>query len=129
MSPQEASGAIGVLLPRDIPEPDLVAFAHEADAYAYAYAFDELRVDEDLGYRGGLVQAATSPRECLSSAPATATPTRRCMPEQEPEPTAAAAGPARHPRLCLRLDENPADGGRPASGHRVNQMPGRVPPR
>ena len=57
MSPQEASGAIGVLLPHDIPEPDLAACAHEADAYA----FDELRVDEDLGYRGGLVQAAAVP--------------------------------------------------------------------
>ncbi|MFF1300485.1 MULTISPECIES: hypothetical protein [unclassified Streptomyces] len=48
MSPQEASGAIGVLLPHDIPEPDLAACAHEADA-------------EDLGYRGGLVQAAAVP--------------------------------------------------------------------
>ncbi|WP_327721785.1 hypothetical protein OG381_45060 [Streptomyces sp. NBC_00490] len=50
---------MGVLLPRAIPQPDLVAFAHEADACAYAYVFDELRVVEDLGYRGGLVQAAT----------------------------------------------------------------------
>ncbi|GCB44273.1 LLM class flavin-dependent oxidoreductase [Streptomyces sp. NL15-2K] len=55
MSPQEASGTIGVLLPRDIPQGDLVAFAQEADDYG----FGELWVVEDLGYRGGLVQAAT----------------------------------------------------------------------
>ncbi|MFD3837987.1 hypothetical protein ACFWWC_17245 [Streptomyces sp. NPDC058642] len=48
-------GAICVLLPRDISQPGLVAFAHEADAYAY----DELRAVEDLVYRGRLVQAAT----------------------------------------------------------------------
>lgn len=54
MSPQEASGTIGVLLPRDIAQADLIAYAQEADAYG----FDELWVVEDLGYRGGLVQAA-----------------------------------------------------------------------
>ncbi|MFM9457649.1 LLM class flavin-dependent oxidoreductase [Streptomyces europaeiscabiei] len=55
MSPQEASGTVGVLLPRDIPQADLIAFAQEADDYG----FGELWVVEDLGYRGGLVQAAT----------------------------------------------------------------------
>lgn len=55
MSPQEASGTIGILLPRDIPQADLIPFAQEADDYG----FDELWVVEDLGYRGGLVQAAT----------------------------------------------------------------------
>ncbi|MER5525908.1 LLM class flavin-dependent oxidoreductase [Streptomyces sp. NPDC002677] len=55
MSPQETSGTIGVLLPRDIHRADLIAFAQEADAYG----FDELWVVEDLGYRGGPVQAAT----------------------------------------------------------------------
>ena len=55
MSPQEASGMIGVLLPRDIPQADVIAFAREADACG----FGELWVVEDLGYRGGLVQAAT----------------------------------------------------------------------
>ncbi|WP_405652285.1 LLM class flavin-dependent oxidoreductase [Streptomyces sp. NBC_00019] len=55
MSPQEASGTIGVLLPRDIPHADVIAFAQEADDYG----FDELWVVEDLGYRGGLAQAAT----------------------------------------------------------------------
>ncbi|MCQ4208598.1 LLM class flavin-dependent oxidoreductase [Streptomyces longispororuber] len=46
---------IGVLLPRDIPLNDLVAYARDADAYG----FGELWVVEDLGYRGGLAQAAT----------------------------------------------------------------------
>lgn len=55
MSPQDASGTIGVLLPRDIPHADLIPFAQEADDYG----FGELWVVEDLGYRGGLVQAAT----------------------------------------------------------------------
>ncbi|MFE4758500.1 LLM class flavin-dependent oxidoreductase [Streptomyces mirabilis] len=57
MTPQEASGTIGVLLPRDIPHADIICFAQEADAYG----FDELWVVEDLGYRGGLVQAAAVP--------------------------------------------------------------------
>ncbi|MGI5438241.1 LLM class flavin-dependent oxidoreductase [Streptomyces shenzhenensis] len=48
-------GAIGVLMPRDIPARDIVAFARRAEAHG----FDELWVVEDLGYRGGLTQAAT----------------------------------------------------------------------
>ncbi|GGX59039.1 LLM class flavin-dependent oxidoreductase [Streptomyces minutiscleroticus] len=48
-------GTIGVLLPRDIPLTDVVPFAQEADAHGFA----ELWVVEDLGYRGGLAQAAT----------------------------------------------------------------------
>lgn len=48
-------GAIGVLLPRDLPLADVVDFAREADALG----FHELWVVEDLGYRGGLVQATT----------------------------------------------------------------------
>jgi alkanesulfonate monooxygenase SsuD/methylene tetrahydromethanopterin reductase-like flavin-dependent oxidoreductase (luciferase family) len=51
----QMTGAIGVLLPCDIPPTDMVAFAREADTYG----FDELWVVEDLGYRGGLTQAAT----------------------------------------------------------------------
>ncbi|MGW2330299.1 LLM class flavin-dependent oxidoreductase [Streptomyces sp. NPDC001700] len=47
-------GAIGVLMPRDIPARHIVAFARRAEAHG----FDELWVVEDLGYRGGLVQAA-----------------------------------------------------------------------
>jgi alkanesulfonate monooxygenase SsuD/methylene tetrahydromethanopterin reductase-like flavin-dependent oxidoreductase (luciferase family) len=48
-------GTIGVLLPRDIPARDIITFARRAEAHG----FDELWVVEDLGYRGGLVQAAT----------------------------------------------------------------------
>jgi 5,10-methylenetetrahydromethanopterin reductase len=51
----QSPGAIGVLLPCDIPTADMIPFAREADAYG----FDELWVVEDLGYRGGLAQAAT----------------------------------------------------------------------
>ncbi len=47
--------AIGVLLPRDIPARDIITFARRAEEHG----FDELWVVEDLGYRGGLVQAAT----------------------------------------------------------------------
>ncbi|GAA2606148.1 LLM class flavin-dependent oxidoreductase [Streptomyces roseoviolaceus] len=48
-------GAIGALLPRDIPARDIITFARRAEAHG----FDELWVVEDLGYRGGPVQAAT----------------------------------------------------------------------
>ncbi|MFC3996183.1 LLM class flavin-dependent oxidoreductase [Nocardiopsis sediminis] len=49
------NGTIGVLLPRDTPARDIITFARRAEAYG----FDELWVVEDLGYRGGLAQAAT----------------------------------------------------------------------
>ncbi|MFE2499073.1 LLM class flavin-dependent oxidoreductase [Streptomyces scopuliridis] len=49
------NGTIGVLLPRDTPTRDIIPFAQRAEAHG----FDELWVVEDLGYRGGLVQAAT----------------------------------------------------------------------
>lgn len=52
---KHAHASIGVLLPRDIRPTDVIAFAREADAHG----FDELWVVEDLGYRGGLAQAAT----------------------------------------------------------------------
>ncbi|MGI3198753.1 LLM class flavin-dependent oxidoreductase [Streptomyces sp. GLT-R25] len=48
-------GTIGVLLPRDTPTRDIIPFARRAEEHG----FDELWVVEDLGYRGGLVQAAT----------------------------------------------------------------------
>ncbi|MFJ6564245.1 LLM class flavin-dependent oxidoreductase [Streptomyces sp. NPDC091412] len=48
-------GTIGVLIPRDIPAGDIVAFAQRAETHG----FDELWVVEDLSYRGGLAQAAT----------------------------------------------------------------------
>ena len=48
-------GTIGVLMPRDIPAGDIIAFARRAETHG----FGELWVVEDLGYRGGLAQAAT----------------------------------------------------------------------
>ncbi|MFF3710856.1 LLM class flavin-dependent oxidoreductase [Streptomyces phaeochromogenes] len=48
-------GTIGVLLPRDTPTRDIIPFARHAEEHG----FEELWVVEDLGYRGGLVQAAT----------------------------------------------------------------------
>ncbi|MEV2194835.1 LLM class flavin-dependent oxidoreductase [Streptomyces phaeochromogenes] len=48
-------GTIGVLLPRDTPTQDIIPFARRAEEHG----FDKLWVVEDLGYRGGLVQAAT----------------------------------------------------------------------
>ncbi len=46
--------AVGVMLPRDLPARDAIAFARRADALG----FDELWVVEDLGFRGGVAQAA-----------------------------------------------------------------------
>jgi alkanesulfonate monooxygenase SsuD/methylene tetrahydromethanopterin reductase-like flavin-dependent oxidoreductase (luciferase family) len=47
--------AAGVLLPRDLPAPLVVAYARRAEELG----FDELWVVEDLGFRGGVAQAAT----------------------------------------------------------------------
>lgn len=47
--------AVGVMLPRDLPASEVVPFARRAEALG----FDELWVVEDLGYRGGIAQAAT----------------------------------------------------------------------
>ena len=46
--------AVGVMLPRDLPVGDVLPFARRADALG----FDELWVVEDLGFRGGVAQAA-----------------------------------------------------------------------
>ncbi|MCR6704906.1 MAG: LLM class flavin-dependent oxidoreductase [Cellulomonas sp.] len=46
--------AVGVLLPRDLPADQVLPFARRADALG----FDELWVVEDLGFRGGVAQAA-----------------------------------------------------------------------
>ncbi len=54
-----ASGALpaaGVMLPRDLPAPLVVPFARRAEELG----FDELWVIEDLGFRGGVAQAATA---------------------------------------------------------------------
>lgn len=49
-----ASGRIGVMLPRDLPAEQVLDFARRADELG----FDELWVVEDLGFRGGIAQAA-----------------------------------------------------------------------
>lgn len=46
-------GRLGVMLPRDLPVGDVLAFARRAEALG----FDELWVVEDLGFRGGIAQA------------------------------------------------------------------------
>lgn len=50
------TGAVGVMLPRDLPPSLVVPFARRADELG----FDELWVVEDLGFRGGVAQAATA---------------------------------------------------------------------
>ncbi|MFD7645580.1 LLM class flavin-dependent oxidoreductase [Kitasatospora sp. NPDC059795] len=49
------AGRIGVMLPRDLPVNDLHPYARRAEELG----FDELWVVEDLGWRGGIAQAAT----------------------------------------------------------------------
>lgn len=46
--------AVGVMLPRDLPADRVLPFARRADELG----FDELWVVEDLGFRGGVAQAA-----------------------------------------------------------------------
>ena len=46
--------ATGILLPRDLPASEVVGYARRAEELG----FDELWVVEDLGYRGGIAQAA-----------------------------------------------------------------------
>lgn len=45
---------VGVMLPRDLPAAEVLPFARRADELG----FDELWVVEDLGFRGGVAQAA-----------------------------------------------------------------------
>lgn len=47
---------VGVMLPRDLPADQVLAFARRADELG----FDELWVVEDLGFHGGIAQAATA---------------------------------------------------------------------
>ena len=61
---------VGVMLPRDLPAEQFVDFARRAEELG----LDELWVVEDLGFRGGIAQAATAlavtariPREWISS--------------------------------------------------------------
>ncbi|QHC67435.1 LLM class flavin-dependent oxidoreductase [Rathayibacter sp. VKM Ac-2759] len=46
--------AVGILLPRDLPAAEVLPYARRAEALG----FDELWVIEDLGFRGGIAQAA-----------------------------------------------------------------------
>ncbi|RKE17005.1 LLM class flavin-dependent oxidoreductase [Streptomyces sp. TLI_171] len=55
MTTHHARGRVGVLLPRDLPVRDLLRYARRAEDSG----FDELWVVEDLGWRGGIAQAAT----------------------------------------------------------------------
>ncbi|MFF4344410.1 LLM class flavin-dependent oxidoreductase [Kitasatospora sp. NPDC001540] len=48
-------GRVGVLLPRDLPVHQLLPYARRAEELG----FDELWVVEDLGWRGGVAQAAS----------------------------------------------------------------------
>ena len=48
------SGSVGVILPRDLAPSRVLPFARRADELG----FDELWVVEDLGFRGGVAQAA-----------------------------------------------------------------------
>jgi 5,10-methylenetetrahydromethanopterin reductase len=49
----QAPALIGVMLPRDLPAPQILAFARRAEEHG----FDEIWVVEDLGFRGGIAQA------------------------------------------------------------------------
>ncbi|MFF5979719.1 LLM class flavin-dependent oxidoreductase [Streptomyces olindensis] len=50
-----ARGRVGVMLPRDLPVGDVLPFARRAEELG----FDQVWVVEDLGWRGGVAQAAT----------------------------------------------------------------------
>ncbi|GAA0441344.1 LLM class flavin-dependent oxidoreductase [Streptomyces olivaceiscleroticus] len=50
-----ARGRVGVLLPRDLPVRDVLPYARRAEELG----FEQLWVVEDLGWRGGIAQAAT----------------------------------------------------------------------
>lgn len=51
-----ATRRVGVMLPRDLPAAEVLPFARRADELG----FDELWVVEDLGFRGGVAQAAAA---------------------------------------------------------------------
>ena len=52
--PLSGARRVGVMLPRDLPVADVLPFARRAEELG----FDELWVVEDLGFRGGIAQAA-----------------------------------------------------------------------
>ncbi|WP_425826996.1 LLM class flavin-dependent oxidoreductase [Streptomyces fractus] len=51
-----ARGRVGVLLPRDLPAREVLSYARRAEELG----FDQLWVVEDLGWRGGIAQAASA---------------------------------------------------------------------
>ena len=55
-TPDEALPDVGIMLPRDLPAHEILDFARAADAAGFA----ELWVVEDLGFRGGIAQAAAA---------------------------------------------------------------------
>ncbi|MFJ8543371.1 LLM class flavin-dependent oxidoreductase [Streptomyces sp. NPDC093586] len=52
---QSPRGRVGVLLPRDLPARDVLPYARRAEELG----FEQIWVVEDLGWRGGIAQAAT----------------------------------------------------------------------
>ncbi|MFG6477306.1 LLM class flavin-dependent oxidoreductase [Microbacterium sp. P06] len=53
-APARPARSVGVVLPRDLPPTEVIPFAQRAERLG----FDELWVVEDLGFRGGVAQAA-----------------------------------------------------------------------
>ncbi|MFF1737357.1 LLM class flavin-dependent oxidoreductase [Streptomyces sp. NPDC058247] len=54
-APAPAQGRVGVMLPRDLPVRDVLPYARRAEELG----FDQIWVVEDLGWRGGVAQAAS----------------------------------------------------------------------
>ncbi|WP_240037007.1 LLM class flavin-dependent oxidoreductase [Leifsonia flava] len=52
---ESQGAAVAVMLPRDLPAADIIPFARRAEELGFA----ELWVVEDLGFRGGIAQAAS----------------------------------------------------------------------
>lgn len=55
-TPDDALPDVGIMLPRDLPAHEILDFARAADDAGFA----ELWVVEDLGFRGGIAQAAAA---------------------------------------------------------------------
>lgn len=56
VTPDSALPDVGIMLPRDLPADEILDFARAADEAGFA----ELWVVEDLGFRGGIAQAAAA---------------------------------------------------------------------
>nr|WSZ96548.1 LLM class flavin-dependent oxidoreductase [Streptomyces sp. NBC_00857] len=55
MNAEPAPGSVGVMLPRDLPARDVLPYVRRAEELG----FDQIWVVEDLGWRGGVAQAAS----------------------------------------------------------------------